>query len=466
MICISILSDVNILSEFQALDPQTIRGHPFTGACLDFMSRRHIRDVNRLAMEVIPAMRELFQMDRQNYHPEGKVYGRPSARAIILKDGKVLLNYVAKFDCYEFPGGGIEAGETPECALQREVAEETGRIVVPETVREFGIVIRRQQDSHDPDGIFEQKNYYYFCDVTDECVPRKPDGHEILEGAEPVWVETLAMPIHRNRKAFEQFGEPFIQREMRVMDMADKELRQQSWKRTEEAAIRSLGSADYRGMLSFVEHTLEEKRTEGENGIGMHKMEFGYTRYEHTKRVLGWAKRLYDATPDKTGLRYEDLMIATIFHDVGRGVSAQSGEDHAKAGVPITRDWLVSKGYDSARAEYIAGLVGSHSEKWRMHDPDIDRNLLMLMEADLLDDMGLLGIVMDTLIVRARKEDATFYDCYNHYECYTHPMQHDCPVVTPEARALWDIKTESTDRFMEEYRKDILLGGENYIGYR
>lgn len=375
MICISILSDVNILSEFQTLDPQTIRGHPFTGACLDFMSRRHIRDVNRLAMEVIPAMRELFQMDRQNYHLEGKVYGRPSARAIILKDGKVLLNYVAKFDCYEFPGGGIEAGETPECALQREVAEETGRIVVPETVREFGIVIRRQQDSHDPDGIFEQKNYYYFCDVTDECVPRKPDGHEILEGAEPVWVETLAMPIHRNRKAFEQFGEPFIQREMRVMDMADKELRQQSWKRTEEAAIRSLGSADYRGMLSFVEHTLEEKRTEGENGIGMHKMEFGYTRYEHTKRVLGWAKRLYDATPDKTGLRYEDLMIATIFHDVGRGVSAQSGEDHAKAGVPITRDWLVSKGYDSARAEYIAGLVGSHSEKWRMHDPDIDRNL-------------------------------------------------------------------------------------------
>ena len=99
-------------------------------------------------------MRELFRMDRQNYNPEGKVYRRPSARAIILKDGKVLLNYVSKYNCYEFPGGGIEAGETPECAVQREVAEETGRIVVPESVREFGIVIRRQQDSSDPDGIF------------------------------------------------------------------------------------------------------------------------------------------------------------------------------------------------------------------------------------------------------------------------------------------------------------------------
>ena len=411
-------------------------------------------------------MRELFLMDRQNYNPEGKVYRRPSARAIILKDGKVLLNYVSKYNCYEFPGGGIEAGETPECAVQREVTEETGRIVVPESVREFGIVIRRQQDSMDPDGIFEQENYYFFCDVTDECVPRKPDEHEIQDGAEPVWVESLAIPVHRNRRAFERYGEPFIQREMRVMDMADKELRKQSWEMTEEAAIRSLGSADYRGMLSFVEHTLEEKQTEGEREIGVHKLEFGYTRYEHTKRVLGWAKRLYDATADKTGLRYEDLMIAAIFHDVGRAVSIQTGTDHAKAGVSITRDWLLSNGYDSERAEYIAGLVGAHSEKWRMQDPATDRNLLMLMEADLLDDMGLLGIVMDTMIVRARKTDATFYDCYNHYETYTHPMQHDCPVVTKEARAFWDAKTESTDRFVEEYRKDILFGGENYIGYR
>jgi 8-oxo-dGTP pyrophosphatase MutT (NUDIX family) len=417
-------------------------------------------------MEAIPAMRELFQMDRQNYNPEGKVYRRPSARAVILKDGKVLLNYLAKYDCYEFPGGGIEAGETPESAVQREVAEETGRIVVPESVRAFGIVIRRQQDSNDPDGIFEQENYYYFCDVTDERVQRKPDEHEILDGAEPVWVESLALPMYRNRKAFERLGEPFIQREMRVMDMADQELRKQSWERTEEAAIRSLGSADYRGMLSFVEQTLGEIRTEGENGIGVHKQEFGYTRYEHTKRVLGWAKRLYDATSDKTGLRYEELMIATIFHDVGRAVSVQTGEDHAKAGVPITRDWLLSNGYDPARAEYIAGLVGSHSDKWRMQDPAIDRNLLMLMEADLLDDMGLLGIVMDTMIVRARKEDATFYDCYHHYERYTHPMQHNCPVVTEEAKALWNIKTESTDRFVEQFRKDILFGGENFVGYR
>ena len=411
-------------------------------------------------------MEELFRMDRKNYNPEGPVYERPSARGIVVKNGKVLLNHIAKYDCYEFPGGGLEAGEAPEAALVREIAEETGYVVKPESVREYGIVVRRQQDSRDPDGIFEQKNYYYFCEIGEETVPRKPDEHEILDGVSPVWVESLATPVHRNRKAFHRIGEPFMEREMRVMDMADEVLRRRSYTEAEEAAVRSLGADDYPAMLRFVRETLADARTEGKSGIGVHKLEFGYSRYEHTKRVLGWAKRLYDAAPDKTGLRYADLMIAAVFHDVGRGISDRSGADHAKAGAPIAREWLLANGYSGERAGYIAGLVSAHSDKWRMKDPGTDRNLVMLMEADLLDDMGLLGIVMDSLIVRARKEDATFYDCYNHYERYTHPMQHDCPVVTPEARRFWDEKTELTDRFVDLFRRDILIGGEHFSGYR
>lgn len=264
-------------------------------------------------------MRELFRMDRQNYNPEGKIYERPSARGIIVKDGKVLLNHSGKFGCYEFPGGGLEEGETPEQAMVREVAEETGYVVKPESIAEFGIVIRRQQDSRDPDGIFEQKNYYYLCEVAEETVPRKPDGHEVEEEVFPVWVDALATPAHRNRIAYGRLGEPFIERERRVMEMADEELRRRAYTRNEETAIRALGEDDYPGMLRFVKETLGTAQTEGESGIGVHKLEFGYSRFEHTKRVLGWAKRLYDATPDKTGLRYADLMIATVFHDVGRG---------------------------------------------------------------------------------------------------------------------------------------------------
>lgn len=49
---------------------------------------------------------------------------RPSIYAVIIKNGKILLSPV--WDGYDFPGGGIEKGETLDEALEREVKEETG----------------------------------------------------------------------------------------------------------------------------------------------------------------------------------------------------------------------------------------------------------------------------------------------------------------------------------------------------
>lgn len=52
---------------------------------------------------------------------------RMTARAIVCDaEGRLAVMHVEKFGLYTLPGGGIEPGETPEQAVLREAAEETG----------------------------------------------------------------------------------------------------------------------------------------------------------------------------------------------------------------------------------------------------------------------------------------------------------------------------------------------------
>ncbi len=158
------------------------------------------------------------------YKETDRVFRRPSARAIILQGTKIALVYSKKERYFKFPGGGIHDDEDKKEALIREVREEVGLVVIPETISEYGSVMRRQKSVVDENTIFEQENYYYFCDVRDEAVSQELEDYESEAEFELRIVdidEAIATNAAYTTDNF--FNEVMIKREKRVLEMIKQE---------------------------------------------------------------------------------------------------------------------------------------------------------------------------------------------------------------------------------------------------
>lgn len=111
-------------------------------------------------------MDKILVMDEHNYDENMEEIYRVAVRGIIFIDGNLLL-IQNSFDELKLPGGGIEAGEDDIQALIREVKEETGYDVIPETIRPFGEIEEKRLSVHEPK-IWHQMSRLYFCEVYSE----------------------------------------------------------------------------------------------------------------------------------------------------------------------------------------------------------------------------------------------------------------------------------------------------------
>lgn len=142
-------------------------------------------------------MKTLFAMDIKNYQPQWEKSKRDSARGIILFGDKIALVYAKNRGYYKFPGGGIHADENKVEALIREVSEEVGLSVIPESVREYGVVPRFQKSAKFDGVIFDQESFYYFCDVDSKGHGQNLDPYEAEAGFE-LRVVPIAEAIETN----------------------------------------------------------------------------------------------------------------------------------------------------------------------------------------------------------------------------------------------------------------------------
>lgn len=103
---------------------------------------------------------------------------RIACRCVVIEDGRVLLSYAARDDLWMIPGGGLEAGEDEGTCCVREMAEETGRVVLPSAC------------ALELDEYYEDCKYvsrYFFGAVVGRCQIKLTEA-ERQSGLEPRWL--------------------------------------------------------------------------------------------------------------------------------------------------------------------------------------------------------------------------------------------------------------------------------------
>ena len=148
-------------------------------------------------------------MDAHNYHKGLQEIKRVSVRGIIFIDGKLLM-IEDVFGEVKLPGGGAEPGEDDNRTLIREVKEETGYDVIPESVIPFGEIEEKRLSSHEP-MIWHQTNRLYFCEVSSAqgaCEysesEKKYGFHEVLYTLEEAIEKNEKMISHEGTQAWNQ----------------------------------------------------------------------------------------------------------------------------------------------------------------------------------------------------------------------------------------------------------------------
>jgi uncharacterized protein len=121
-------------------------------------------------------------------------------------------------------------------------------------------------------------------------------------------------------------------------------------------------------------------------------------RFEHTVRVLKWAKRIHEVE----GGDIEIVILAVLFHDTGW----DEQEDHALIGAELARKYLVSQDVKLEIVNRVMSAVETHNKR-QNPQANLPIENLIVMDADRLDELGVTTLVWDSMTT-AIQENPSF----------------------------------------------------------
>lgn len=204
---------------------------------------------------------------------------------------------------------------------------------------------------------------------------------------------------------------------------------------------------NYDDMFCYVLAELNKNK-----GIKSNKPQLSFrNRFEHIKRVFGWAKRIIVGVEN-----CEEVVVLTaaIFHD--SGYTKSSIVEHATIGKAIFLEYAKKNQFDLEFTNKVAYLIEHHSNKALLKNPDIPIELVVLLEADLMDEEGALGIVFD-LLAEGYKTPDSYDSVFNEIMIHSaHILKQDY-MVTPLAKKFWEQKKQFIETFIKDLKYDLFM---------
>lgn len=202
---------------------------------------------------------------------------------------------------------------------------------------------------------------------------------------------------------------------------------------------------DYEIMLEYVKNALYKS--------GKDKKEKMYqsfrSRYMHTIRVLKWCERLCVDCDAK--INEYVLYVSAIFHDIGYAIAIED-DSHAEASVQLFSEFC--KTHNVQYSDEISHNIMLHSNKSLLNDKSTSIELILLMEADLLDETGALSILFDCMSSGERHLDS-----YN--KAYERILNFSCsildynPMISKGAIRVWQEKQKLLKEFVTSLSIDL-----------
>ena len=176
-------------------------------------------------------------------------------------------------------------------------------------------------------------------------------------------------------------------------------------------------------------------------------------RSGHIWRVFKWAQRLIEDCTES--INRDALLLAALFHDIGY---SQSLSDHANQSALLFHEYAKDRKIEYSLAEFVEYLIRNHSNKEILFSTEIPLELVYLLEADMLDETGALGIIWDAMMIGGRfaKNYVETYDLLSSHSCAKNLLDVN-PMRTAKAREIWANKQNLIKEFFIQLEYDLAI---------